>query len=170
MPTPTYTLIASSTVGSGGSAAIDFTSIPSTYTDLCIVASVRFANSFITQALAVKFNTLTTNQSVRLLYGTGSAAGSYTDTTVFGSANANNSTANTFGNFQLYIPNYAGSNNKSMSIDAVVENNATASSQDLNAALWSASAAINAISLYNYGSTTTLMQYSTAYLYGIVSS
>jgi hypothetical protein len=163
----TFELIASSTVGSGGASSIDFTSIPSTYTDLCIVASVRFANSFTTQGLAVKFNTLTTNQSVRILYGNGSAAGSYTDTTVFANANANSSTANTFGNFQLYIPNYAGSNNKSMSIDAVSENNATASSQDLVATLWSASAAINAISLYNYGSATTFMQYSTAYLYGV---
>jgi hypothetical protein len=166
----TFSLIASSTVGSGGSAAIDFTSIPSTYTDLCVVASVRFANSFVTQGLAVKFNTLTTNQSARILYGDGSATGSYTDTTVFANANANSSTANTFSNFQLYIPNYAGSSNKSVSIDAVTENNATTASQDLVAGLWSASAAINAISLYNYGSATTFLQHSTAYLYGIVSS
>ncbi len=163
----TFELIASSTVGSGGASSIDFTSIPSTYTDLCIMASVRFANSYNTQGLAVKFNTLTTNQSVRILYGSGSAAGSYTDTTIFGDANANSSTSNTFGNFQLYIPNYAGSNYKSMSIDAVTENNATAAYADLNAGLWSSTAAINAISLYNYGSATTLLQYSTAYLYGV---
>ena len=30
----TYKLIASNTVGSGGSSGIDFTSIPATYTDL----------------------------------------------------------------------------------------------------------------------------------------
>ena len=166
----TFQLIASSTVGSGGASSIDFTSIPSTYTDLCVMASVRFANSYIAQGLAVKFNTLTTNQTIKILYGTGSAAGSYPETTIFGNANANSSTANTFGNFQMYIPNYAGSTNKSLSIDAVTENNATAAESNLVAGLWSASAAINAISLYNYGNATTLMQYSTAYLYGIKNS
>ena len=37
----TFTLIASSTVGAGGASSIDFTSIPSTYTDLVIKASLR---------------------------------------------------------------------------------------------------------------------------------
>jgi hypothetical protein len=32
----TFELIASSTVGSGGAANIDFTSIPATFTDLCL--------------------------------------------------------------------------------------------------------------------------------------
>ena len=39
----TYTLIASSTVGSGGAANIEFTSIPATYTDLLIKMSARAA-------------------------------------------------------------------------------------------------------------------------------
>ena len=37
----TFTQIASVTVGSGGAASIDFTSIPSTYTDLCIKTSIK---------------------------------------------------------------------------------------------------------------------------------
>jgi len=37
----TYTLIASSTVGSGGAATVSFSSITATYTDLCLLASVR---------------------------------------------------------------------------------------------------------------------------------
>ena len=32
----TYVLISSSTVGSGGAASIDFSSIPATYTDLVL--------------------------------------------------------------------------------------------------------------------------------------
>ena len=35
----TYTLIASNTVGSGGTASIEFNSIPQTYTDLLIKIS-----------------------------------------------------------------------------------------------------------------------------------
>ena len=37
----TFTKIASVTVGSGGASSIDFTSIPSTYTDLCVKLSTR---------------------------------------------------------------------------------------------------------------------------------
>ena len=37
----TYKLIGSVTVGAGGAANIDFTSIPSTYTDLAIKVSYR---------------------------------------------------------------------------------------------------------------------------------
>ena len=39
----TYTLIASSTAGSGGAAYIEFTSIPNTYTDLLVMLSLRTA-------------------------------------------------------------------------------------------------------------------------------
>ena len=37
----TYTLISSVTVGSGGAANIEFTSIPSTYTDLLLKYYLR---------------------------------------------------------------------------------------------------------------------------------
>jgi hypothetical protein len=57
----------------------------------------------------------------------------------------------------MYIPNYAGSSNKSVSIDAVTENNATAAEANLVAGLWSSTAAITSITLYNYGSVTNFM-------------
>jgi hypothetical protein len=80
---------------------------------------------------------------------------------------SSSTTANTFGNFELYIPNYAGSTNKSVSSDYVNENNATGGiSYGLLANLWSNTAAINAISLSIYGG-TNFAQYSTAYLYGV---
>ena len=37
----TYTALASVTVGSGGAANIEFTSIPGTYTDLVMLVSLR---------------------------------------------------------------------------------------------------------------------------------
>jgi hypothetical protein len=41
----TFIKIASVTVGSGGAASMDFTSIPSTYTDLVIKVSTRKVQS-----------------------------------------------------------------------------------------------------------------------------
>jgi hypothetical protein len=78
----------------------------------------------------------------------------------------NGCTANTFGNGEIYIPNYAGSTQKSVSADAVAENNsATYIYSALNAGLWTGTAAITSIKLlipsYNF------VQYSTAYLYGV---
>ena len=77
-------------------------------------------------------------------------------------------TANTFSNFSTYIPNYAGSNNKSYSVDGVTENNATASYQIMYAGLWSNTAAINQITLVP--DTLNFVQYTTATLYGIKNS
>ena len=159
----TFELIASSTVGSGGSSSIDFSSIPSSYTDLCLKVSLR---SLVTGGwVNVTFNGSSSNLSGRYIYAnpnnapvSGSAAPLlYTD--------AVNYTASTFSNGEMYIPNYAGSAYKSMSIDTINENNAMANDMLLQAGLWSVSTAINQITLTpNSG---TLAQYSTAYLYGV---
>ena len=169
----TFELIASSTVGSGGAANIDFTSIPSTYTDLCLKVSFRDGTYASTLATAYyRFNGDSgANYKLRWLYGNGTAAGSALDNaaTVQLIANipGNTATANTFGNAEIYIPNYTSSNYKSSSVDAVPEGNATGTYQSLCAALWSNTAAINRITITSDGN---IAQYSTAYLYGIKSS
>lgn len=166
----TFELIASSTVGAGGAASIDFTSIPSTYTDLQIFYSVRSAASATVQYPALKVNGVTTNQSMRVLLGSGSAASSNTDTLFEWWAPAANATASTFTNDSIYVPNYANTSyNKSFSRDTVMENNATAAYMELGAMLWSSTAAITSLSLY-LTSAANLAQYSTAYLYGVKSS
>ena len=86
-----------------------------------------------------------------------------------GVTSTDSATANTFGNFDFYIPNYAGSTNKSASGDAVSENNASLAYQSLSANLWSNTAAINAISIAPVNG-TLFTQYSTATLYGISKS
>ncbi len=166
---PTYTLISAVTVGSGGAATIDFTSIPSTYTDLVLKASLRGPTGYASDTMDtyLRFNGTTTNYSDRLLYGTGSAAASLSETPtgINFRVVGQNSTASTFGNAEIYIPNYAGSTNKSVSVDAVTENNATSVLTQLEAGLWSNTAAINQITLVPF--TTGFAQYSTAYLYGV---
>ena len=166
----TYTLIASSTVGSGGAANIEFTSIPQTYTDLLVLASARSTrNSDTVDDLVIRFNGSTTSYTSKRLYGTGSSVVSDSPTDIRGFAVADNSTGSTFSNNQFYIPNYtSNSTYKSVSVDGVNENNATTAYSVLDAGLWSNNSAITSITLLaNNGN---LMQYSTAYLYGIKNS
>ena len=164
----TFTLIASSTVGAGGAASIDFTSIPSTYTDLCLKYSLRNTTSEIW--VNVKLNNATTNFSLRWLQGNGASAGSsnFANNVYMGFTTLSTDTTSTFSNGELYFPNYAGSTNKSFSSDMVTENNGTTAYAQMNANLWSNTAVINQITLV--ANTGNLAQYSTAYLYGIIKS
>ena len=160
----TYTLIASYTVSSAQSS-YTFTSIPQTYTDLILKMSTRDGDT--SGALtSVSFNGVTTNLSARRIRGTGSAATSSTfASNIYVQNNAGSYTANTFANTEIYIPNYTSSNYKSVSADGVSENNATAAEMELDAGLWSSTAAITSITLTaaapNYQVNTTF------YLYGV---
>jgi hypothetical protein len=167
----TFELIASTTVGSGGSSSIDFTSIPGTYTDLCLKVSARKTTTGGSN-LQMQFNGSTSGYVQRTIIGNGSAVNSYSDTSEIGFmyVTISSDTANTFNNTEIYIPNYAGSNNKSVSIDNVTENNATAASAVLTAALWSNSAAINRVYLQIANGVGVFAEFSTAYLFGIKSS
>lgn len=165
----TFIKIATVTVGAGGSSAIDFTSIPATYTDLVIKISARSAYSGTLNWFDLKFNSSSTSWSGRFLYGTGSAAGSGTQAAFGAAMPAATATASTFGNAEIYIPNYGSSNNKSVSVEGVAENNATASELDLTAQLWSNTAAITSVTLFPELS-STFVQYTTATLYGIKKS
>lgn len=162
------TLIQTVTVGAGGAASIDFTSIPGTYTDLMIVLSAR---STATPGNAFEFAKVTINGNTasitnRSLGGNGSSAYSFTTPgNYFGEIPSNQATASTFSNITGYFPNYAGATNKSFSVDGVGENNATGAQSNLTAGLWSNTSAITSLSLTaNAGN---LMQYSTATLYGV---
>ena len=161
------TKIQTVTVGSGGAASIDFTSIPGTMTDLMLVMSLRTSDSGTSWTSAnLTINGVTTNQTARFLYGAGSGSGaSSTNTVIDAWVNSGNSTANTFNNASIYIPNYAGSTNKSFSVDLVTENNTTTALQIIEAGLWSSSAAITSLSYAP--ASGSLVQYSSATLYGI---
>ena len=166
----TFIKIASATVGAGGAASMDFTSIPSTYTDLCVLLSARSTSSTF-QGSGLKVNGSTGNvYTYRRLEGTGSSAVSDSGTLDFlpiGTIPGTSQTSNTFTNQLIYIPNYASSTTyKSISVDSVSENNATASYQQLIAGIYSANTAITSIKL----EASNFAQYSTATLYGIKNS
>ena len=170
----TYTLIQTITVtGAGGASSIEFASIPQTYTDLMVMTSIRGNRPSSTNSLiVVRFNSSITDFSNRILFGNGSTVDSqYNVSTWDFLADGPSSTASVFGSASIYIPNYASSNNKSFSIDAVTENNAVSAYQVFTAGLWNNTAAITSIQIKPDGVDTTLInQYSSASLYGIKNS
>ena len=170
---PNMELIQSVTVGSGGASSIDFTSIPQTYTDLIIKISTRSTVSSVIGYVNVRFNSDTgNNYSYKAVGGTGSGTfnnNSTSGSSVFTVTAGNNSTSNTFGNAEIYIPNYTGSNQKSISIDGVGENNATEAYTQLVAGLWSGTSAITSIQLSDIFGPGNFVQNTTAYLYGVTN-
>jgi hypothetical protein len=165
MPT-TYTQIGSGvTVGVLGAASIDFSSIPSTYTDLVLKVSARLTAVTDFGSLSIAFNGSTSSFSNHLLQGDGSTTVSAVISNFAGGVGGTLLTSNTFNNVEIYIPNYAGSANKAFIIDAVVENNATAARNTIVAGSRSSTAAINQITLTS--ASGDFAQYSTAYLYGV---
>jgi hypothetical protein len=164
----TYEAIATVTVGSGGAANIEFTSIPATYTDLLVKYSLRdnLTASGESNNATISFNGSSANGTNKELYGNGSSAASASLSNVKVDYHSTaNATANTFGSAELYIPNYTSANNKSSSSDGVAENNGSAALMALDANLWSQTAAITSISIAAAGA--NFVQYSTATLYGI---
>jgi hypothetical protein len=155
------TLIATTSVGAGGASSITFSSIPGTYTDLLLILSARATST--TSAITLNLNGSATSFSGRLLQSNGSAASSTTTTTLISNTSISTDTANTFGALRLYIPNYAGSTNKTFSVDAISENNGSAAFIQLVAGLWSNTAAITSVTL----NLANFAQNSVASLYGI---
>lgn len=164
----TYKLIESKTVGTAV-GSIEFTSIPATYTDLLFLISSQSALAESDRGLYIlNFNGSTANFSGMYVQGAGSGTPSSGSLAKYIGPTPAANTTNVFGNQQLYIPNYASSNNKSYSIDSVAEANTTLSYIANNAGYWANSAAITSVAFaYDSGNINV---YSTFYLYGIKNS
>lgn len=167
MANETMTLISTVTVGALGASSIDYTSISGSFTDLMLVLSARSTGAS-WQGSGLKFNGSTSSiYTFRRLEGSGSGTSSDSNTLDFlpiGSIPGLTQTSNTFSNQVIYIPNYAGATNKSVSVDTVAENNATQAYQQLIAGVYASTTAITSIKLE-----ASFAQYSTASLYGIKS-
>jgi len=169
----TYVQIGSTvTVGSGGAASIEFTSIPATFTDLKLVASARTDYAGYNWTY-IKLNSTSGNS--RSIYGSNTSVGSYlgsgaaTPNVAIAYLGGTNVTANTFSNADFYIPNYTSSNNKSLSVDFTSETNASAAWLNLTAGIVNTASAVTSITLL-CDSGVNFVQYSSASLYGIKSS
>lgn len=165
----TYFKIASSTVGSGGTSTIIFSSIPQTYTDLILKISTKTSFDW----LLCEFNNSGgTAYSQQYLKGDGTSVTGGTQNSkpaAYATITGQNVTSNAFGNAELYISDYAGSNKKSISGDGVSEANQQAAYGYLTASMWDNTSAINQIKLTKSGG-DNFDEHSTFYLYGIKNS
>jgi hypothetical protein len=172
MPSENYILLERTELNASA-ASVTFSNIPqSGYTDLKVVVSAR--SDAVDGGTASWMSTLirvngSSTGSHRFIYGDGSAANSSSNGSVIWTYSAgSNATANTFGNFELYIPNYASTTQfKSYSVDAVTENNATLSGTWLDAGLVSNNAAVTSLGFAT--NTGNFVAGSTFSLYGIAA-
>ena len=165
----TYQLIEAQTLGTT-TASVTFSSILGTYTDLLIKITARSDGAFAN--MLMQFNGVTSGYSWRSLRGNGSSTSSSnsgSDQGIYlGDFDASGDTASTFGNGEVYIPNYSSSNYKSVSVDSVSENNATTAYTHFVAGLFPNTAAITSITFFS--GTGSLVSGCSFYLYGIKNS
>lgn len=165
-----YVLIGEYTT-SVATASVTFSNIPQTgYTDLKILMSGRLTTSgydgtpWVIGNITLNSTLITTG---RLVFGTGSATGS--DTNPYAAfISDTDATANVFGSFEMYLPNYMSSANKSVSVDVVTENNGTASLIGMQALSSTVSVPVTSIKLDAHGSGAYAAG-STFYIYGIAA-
>lgn len=153
-------------------SAVTFSNIPQTYTDLKLVISARSETAQVYGGEYLFFNGATTNRSTRAIEANGSTVVSFsTSYMIVNSGVGASATTNTFGNSELYIPNYTSSDYKSSSIMGVGETNGTTCYMDMAANLWSSTAAITSITISQSSTALTGNNYvagSTFTLYGVL--
>ena len=170
----TYSFINSYTVtASGGVANFTFSSIPQTYTDLLLKVSARSLRAGAYEdGLGIAPNGSNAT-SWTLATGNGSATSSGTSSSLgyglswAGRVPGDATPSATFGNLDLYIPNYTSSSIKTGSVEGVSEINGTYGYQSLVATLYPSTAIT---SLLIVGGNANLAQNSTFYLYGITKA
>jgi hypothetical protein len=166
----TFKALSTVTVGSGGASTISFTSIPASYTDLCIILSCRSTASAAWVDGNLSLNSSSSNFSWTSMYSTGASAvsGNENNNTSLGQIVGNTSTANVFSNIKVYILQYLRDSAKPIHIDYGSENNATTAYRGQVSTVWDNTAAVNSVSFTL--SSGNFAQYSTATLYGVFNS
>lgn len=166
----TYTPIATYTVSGSAVASYTFTSIPTTYTDLVLVANLRSTNTNGAAYVQVGNGSVDTgaNYSATQLVGTGSAATSNRDTNRSQvddlMAALSTSASGTFSVNVVHIMNY--SNTTTYKTVLIRANDAN---QELHAAVstWRSTSAINTLLVKCNGNTDVGSSFT---LYGIKSA
>jgi hypothetical protein len=170
--TPIYT----QTVGATSVGNVIFNNVPQFYTDLNLVISARSLGSS-GGRIRLNFNNSAANTfSTTVIAGTGSTAVSFREANsnniIISPFSMSNDTSNVFTNSQVYIPNYTSNNFKSLTSDAVKENNTSTitnyEGMNLTAGLWQNTSAITSLVIVTEGG--NFVQHSTFSLYGIIRS
>jgi hypothetical protein len=174
--TSSFESIATTTVGSGGSSSVTFSSIPSTYTHLQIRGIAKTGRAtYGRDDIGMQFNSDTnTNYNDHLLYGNGaSALATANNGSTFMDLGyiAGNGGASFFGAFVIDVLDYANTNKYKTvrNLSGVDHNGLIATFSgivNLGSGLWRSASAVNSITLVNYTG-TNFQQYSSFALYGI---
>jgi hypothetical protein len=171
--TNSYESIATTTVGSGGSATVTFSSIPATYTHLQIRGIARSTQAAANFSINMYFNAVSiqlTNYSAHALRGNGSSASAFGGTTeaIQTPASAANATSGVFGVMVCDILDYTNTNkNKVARILGGYDNNGDGIVQLSSGMLYSSQPVISSITLYTSGG--NFAEYSQFALYGVKS-
>lgn len=163
--------IATTTVGSGGSSTITFSSIPQTFKHLQIRAIGRGNTNDSIDDIVWRYNSdSSTNYRMHYLLGDGSGryagtGGALNYAFTMRVAN-NNSPANAFGSGVLDILDYTNTNKYKVSRSlSGAENNGSGQIM-FSSSVWFSTAAINSITLFS-SNASSFRQYSRFALYGI---
>lgn len=161
-----YESIATTTVGSGGTATITFTSIPATYTHLQIRWFSK--NTSADYSIRAQFNSDTAaNYSYHGLYGTGAVVGVFSGASqTFLQVGQNaDTTANVFGTGIVDILDYANTNKYKTTRTLSGYDKNGGGTVTFESGSWRSTSAITSISLFDAAG--DFAQYSSFALYGI---
>jgi hypothetical protein len=167
MPTNTYTPLATITLASTDSEIV-FASIPATYRDLVLVCSARGTITTFTN-VQMRFNSDTaSNYSTVAMYGTGSSAATYGETTTnitLEQIARSNDTASVFTPIVTQVMDYSATD-KHKSV--VTRNSSTLSGAVAAlASRWANTSAITSVTLYPFAGSFAIG--STFSLYGVIA-
>lgn len=163
----TYKLITKNVLASDV-ASVTLSAIPSTFTDLRLVASVRAGNSL----LYLEFNGTASGYNDCHIEGSTAIMQSYAyasqPSMILGAVSTTSQTSNSFGYIEAHIPEYASSRQKVLLGVGVQETNSNPAYTVVTAGRWASTAAITSIKLTPGAG--NLITGSTFYLYGITKA
>jgi hypothetical protein len=150
-------------------ASVDLNNIPqSGYTDLKLVVSARGTTNQIYTLTDIWFNGETSGFSSRGLEGSGTAATTYTNPSIyFNAVQGATAPANTFSNNTAYIPNYTSNKHKSVLVEGVLENTTSEAYASMQTGIWTSTASINSIQIKTRADVFTVG--STFSVYGVAA-
>ena len=149
-------------------SSIVFSSIPSTYNDLYIVASLKTTTG--TSGwydILWRPNGDTGNFGARMVYGSGTSVTNLQETSLNTRVSSAASTATSvFGSSTVYIADYTSTNPKSVIIDTISENNSSQAFQGVQSGLYSGTSGISSFTLVALSG--NIARYSSVTVYGVL--
>jgi hypothetical protein len=161
-------LIASTTVGAGGTTTIEFTGIPGTYTDLVVLLSARTTAGSDLPSFRANNYVAEFNKGQVFFSNSGAVSGFSSASNTFvqiGTIPGTSWSANSFSNVLIQLPNYAGTTQAKTFKTQTVSKDSGANQEirHTGTGFTSFTAAITSVQIF---SGNTFAQHTTAYLYG----